>query len=94
MGVRIGAEPTAGAVELSIEDNGVGVPDDEYEQLCDKFYRGRRRHPDARGTGIGLSIAKGFIEAMGGSIQLGPSRRGPQGLRVAIGLGQSGGAQE
>lgn len=88
VGVRIDAERSGGAVELAIEDDGVGVPDDEYEQLCDKFYRGRRRHPDARGTGVGLSIAKGFIEAMGGSIRLGQSRDAPQGLRVTITLGE------
>lgn len=91
--VRIGAERSRGVVELAIEDDGVGVPDDEYGHLCDKFYRGRRRHPEARGTGVGLSIAKGFIEAMGGSIELGPSQRGPRGLRVAIRLGEPGGAR-
>ena len=87
--VRIGAGRADGKVDLVIEDDGVGVPDDEYDQLCEKFYRGQHRHPDARGTGVGLSIAKGFIEAMGGSIHLGQSRHGARGLRVAITLGES-----
>ncbi|WP_183251699.1 ATP-binding protein [Brevundimonas basaltis] len=84
--VRIEARRGEGTVELSIEDDGVGVPDEEYDHLCDKFYRGQNRHPDARGTGVGLSIAKGFIEAMGGSIRLGRSRAAAQGLRVDISL--------
>lgn len=91
--VEIGAHPSGGSVELVIEDDGVGVPDDEYDQLCDKFYRGRRRDFGARGTGVGLSIAKGFIEAMGGSIRLGRSRAGPQGLRVSITLAKSADAR-
>ena len=90
--VRIGAERARGKVNLAIEDDGVGVPEDEYDQLCEKFYRGQRRHPDARGTGIGLSIAKGFVEAMGGRIQIGRSLGGPQGLRVAITLEEPGDA--
>ncbi len=92
--VRVSAERCDGGVELAIEDDGAGVPEDEYEQLCDKFYRGRRRHPEARGTGVGLSIAKGFVEAMGGSIRLGQSRGGPHGLRVAITLAEPEGAPE
>lgn len=91
--VRVGAECVEGKVELVIEDNGVGVPNDEYDQLCDKFYRGRGRRPDARGTGVGLSIAKGFVEAMGGALHLGRSRGGPQGLRVAITMGEAGDAR-
>ncbi len=92
--VRIGADRSNGRVELVIEDDGVGVPDNEYDQLCEKFYRGQRRNPDARGTGIGLSIAKGFIEAMGGSMRLGPSRSAPHGLRVTITLAEGEKAQE
>ena len=84
--VRVEAWCSEGTVNLAIEDDGVGVPDEEHEQLCDKFYRGQNRHPDARGTGVGLSIAKGFVEAMGGSLRLGRSLGAKQGLRVEITL--------
>jgi two-component system, OmpR family, sensor histidine kinase KdpD len=84
--VRIDADQSGEKVVLAIEDDGVGVTDDEYEHICEKFYRGQNRHPDVRGTGVGLSIAKGFIEAMGGSLRPQPSRGGANGLRVELAL--------
>ncbi len=90
--VEITARRADGRVELVIEDNGSGVPDHEYDQLCKKFYRGELRRPDAPGTGIGLSITEGFVEAMGGSIRLEKSLGSPKGLRVTITLSEKGGA--
>lgn len=84
--IDVRAGSVEGSVELAIEDNGIGVAEGELVHLCDKFYRGRNRSSDTRGTGIGLSIAKGFVEAMGGSLRLGPSQFSPRGLRVAITL--------
>ena len=55
-------------MEVSVSDSGPGVTPDEQSRIFDKFYRGRHsaRFPD--GTGMGLSIAKGIIEAHGGRI--------------------------
>ena len=53
-------------VEFRIKDNGPGFSEKEIEQVFERFYR---RHPEkVGGLGLGLSIARGFIEAQGGSI--------------------------
>lgn len=54
-----------GAVQVSVEDHGPGVPDEERERLFRPFERGRTRAP---GTGLGLAIARGFVEAHGGVV--------------------------
>jgi signal transduction histidine kinase len=52
---------------LAVQDNGTGIPPKDVPHLFDKFYRAEKtgRVP---GTGIGLAIAKGLVEAHGGRI--------------------------
>jgi two-component system sensor histidine kinase KdpD len=59
------AELTGGTVLLEVVDHGQGVPDEEKERVFEPFTRGGDRHP---GVGLGLAVAKGFAEAMGGRI--------------------------
>jgi signal transduction histidine kinase len=56
-------------VEIRVADRGPGIPPDEQEQIFDPFFRGRRAVQDQiHGTGLGLSLAKGIVEAHGGTI--------------------------
>jgi len=58
-------------VELAIEDEGPGIPEDKAARVFDRFYRvdeGRTR--DAGGAGLGLAIAKWAVETHGGTIDL------------------------
>ena len=51
---------------VSVSDRGPGFPTESAEQLFEKFYRGDGRK--AGGLGLGLSIARGFVEAHGGKL--------------------------
>jgi two-component system, OmpR family, sensor histidine kinase KdpD len=50
-------------------DRGPGINPDELQRIFEKFYRGRRGRDKVEGTGMGLAIAKGIIEAHGGKIR-------------------------
>jgi two-component system sensor histidine kinase KdpD len=56
-------------VRLTIEDAGPGVPDASLERLFDKFYRVPGGKGGSRsGTGVGLAVVRGLIEATGGRV--------------------------
>ena len=54
-----------GRVRLEVADHGPGVPDEQKERIFEPFERVGDRHP---GVGLGLAVARGFAEAMGGRI--------------------------
>ncbi len=59
---------------ITIEDNGKGIPEDLKKSVFEKFYRLPKSK--AGGSGLGLSIAKGFIEAHHGTIELTTNENG------------------
>ena len=65
---------------MAVEDEGRGVPPDLRERVFDKFFRATRdgdvstREPT--GTGMGLAIAKGIVEAHGGKIWIESAKAG------------------
>ena len=84
--IRVTARDAApDRVLLVIEDDGPGVPEEALPRLFEKFYRapGAARISRA-GTGIGLAVARGLVEAMDGTITA--RRSGMGGLAVEIGL--------
>jgi two-component system sensor histidine kinase KdpD len=86
-GIRITAgEMPGGGVEMVVEDAGPGVPGPAMAHLFERFYRGPRRQGSRSegGSGIGLAVVKGLVEAMGGSVEARPSELG--GLAVAVRL--------
>ena len=54
-------------VRISVEDQGPGIAPEQQAGLFERFYR-VRTDTDAPGVGLGLAIAKGIVEAHGGSI--------------------------
>ncbi|MGF1431745.1 ATP-binding protein [Kitasatospora sp. LaBMicrA B282] len=62
-------EPAAGAgrVELRVVDRGPGVPEEAKERIFAPFQR-YGDAPRGAGVGLGLAVARGFVESMGGSI--------------------------
>jgi two-component system sensor histidine kinase KdpD len=61
----------AGSVVLQVLDEGEGIPEEDLERIFDKFYRAQKGDRVRAGTGLGLPICRGFIEAMGGTIVAG-----------------------
>ncbi len=77
--------PAPGMVRLVVEDDGPGVPPEALDRLFDKFFRVRRGSDGSRGsTGVGLSVARGLVEVMGGHIGARASAAG--GLAIDIDL--------
>jgi two-component system phosphate regulon sensor histidine kinase PhoR len=62
--VTIAARRRGDAVEVSVADEGVGIPAGERERIFSKFYKAG--DGQARGTGLGLFIAQGLVREMGG----------------------------
>lgn len=67
--VDLEARLAEGAVEIRVKDHGQGIPPEEMEHVFERFYRAGENQ-SVPGFGLGLSIAKGLIEAMGGSVSL------------------------
>ena len=56
-------------VRMEIEDQGIGVPQNEYHKIFQRFYRGSSREVmEKSGTGIGLFLSREIIEKHGGTI--------------------------
>jgi two-component system sensor histidine kinase KdpD len=76
-------------IEMGVEDDGPGIPFDLREQVFDKFFRATRdgdvRTQQPTGTGMGLAIAKGIVEAHDGKIWIDSGRDG-KGTRVLFTL--------
>ncbi len=84
--IRISARSIGdGIVRATIEDGGPGVPSDAIPRLFEKFFRvPRKGEGSRRGTGIGLSVVRGLVQAMGGEVRARPSSLG--GLAIDIDL--------
>jgi PAS domain S-box-containing protein len=67
--ISISATSVDGMVEISVKDEGLGIPSDALAHLFQKFYRIDTADRRAiRGTGLGLAISKNIVEAHGGTI--------------------------
>jgi K+-sensing histidine kinase KdpD len=73
-----------GSVQLVVEDRGPGIPVELRERVFDKFFRAMRDGDKSKsGTGMGLAIAKGIVEAHGGHISIADSGDS-NGIRVVV----------
>ncbi len=69
--VSVTGELRQGAIEVSIRDNGPGIPLEDQPHIFERFYRVHKdRSRDAGGTGLGLSIVKHIMKVHGGSVSV------------------------
>jgi len=80
--VNVRAETGGAEVIVRIEDSGPGVPTADVSAIFEPFRRSTR----SRGAGLGLAIARGFVEANGGRLWVEPSRGGGGGASFALAL--------
>ena len=73
--VRAGAEmddlPTGDWLVVTVRDHGQGIPEDDRSRVFERF--SRLGDGGAGGTGLGLSVARGLVEAMGGRLWIAPT---------------------
>ncbi len=83
--VTVGAKRAGADVLISVEDNGIGIREDDLPRVGDPFFQSGDSQDRARdGTGLGLSIVKGLVGLHGGEVSI-VSRIGA-GTRVAVRL--------
>ena len=87
--VRLTAHADGEWVQLEVADNGPGIADDIRSRVFDPFFTTK---PVGSGTGIGLAVSRGLVEAHGGSLSLAPS--GGQGACFVIRLPFAGDASQ
>ena len=69
--VTIEARLGDASVRIAVRDEGPGIPPAELERIFEKFHRAHRGDRQRAGTGLGLAVCRGFIEALGGTISAG-----------------------
>ena len=84
--IEVAAYEDAGRVIISIEDEGPGISQEALKVVFDRFRRLERASDRGDGLGLGLSIAKGFVEAMGGRIAATSPVADGRGTRFLISL--------
>lgn len=77
-------EKDATWLELTVEDSGIGVPEESLSKLFSRYYRGTHTKAKSEGSGLGMAIVKDIINAHGGRIKASIGTLG--GLKITIDL--------
>lgn len=67
LSITVSARPEGNWVEISVSDNGIGIPEEERERVFEPLRRGRHVE-DVEGTGIGLATCRKIVRSYGGDI--------------------------
>ena len=79
--VTLAVRPLGAVVELTVQDNGPGIPAEVRERVFERFYRVSQ---DTEGTGLGLAIVQEIARAFGAPVQLAANPHEPHGLLVTV----------
>jgi signal transduction histidine kinase len=79
--IRLAGRRNGGAALIEVVDSGTGISERDAERLFDRFYRS---NPTGEGFGLGLSIVRQSVAALGGTVSIAPRAEG--GTRAAVQL--------
>lgn len=79
--IRLCAKREADQIQITVQDQGPGIPPQDCERVFERFYRSDEHRGHTAGFGLGLALTRDFVLALGGTVQLG---RGPGGGTEAI----------
>jgi two-component system, OmpR family, sensor histidine kinase KdpD len=83
--IEVAAKAADGHLEVAVSDDGAGIAAEDRERVFERFYRSRTAIPH-EGSGLGLSIARGFAQAFGGTVSAGPAEPPLRGARISVSL--------
>ena len=83
--IEVSAHRQGDSIIIAVADHGPGISEADRARVFDLFFRAEQRDRMVSGSGLGLSISKGFVEAMGGSIAA-RSGGGARGTVIEISL--------
>jgi signal transduction histidine kinase len=90
--VMVSLRKTEEAVILTVEDTGVGIPEEDLPYIFERFYRvDKARSREAGGTGLGLAIVWETVRLHGGTIEVSPRADGGVCMTVTFPRYQEGG---
>ncbi|MDT8905387.1 two-component sensor histidine kinase [Pseudomonas sp. AF76] len=88
--IQVGVLVSDQGCEIWVDDDGIGIPDDERERVFEPFYRlDRSRDRATGGFGLGLAISRRALEAQGGTLTVEPSPLGGARFRLWLATPQS-----
>lgn len=79
--IIVGEKP--GAVTITVEDEGPGIPEEERRRVLERFER-LRRDDELPGTGLGLAVVREIVEGHGGSVEIGSTPEGGASVRLEL----------
>ncbi|MBO6762538.1 MAG: HAMP domain-containing histidine kinase, partial [Roseivirga sp.] len=82
--VSVVAKRFANEVSIVVNDNGIGIPENEQNKIFEKFYRGNHFQKNINGLGIGLYYVKNILNRLNGRIELLSSSQLGSSFRVSL----------
>jgi signal transduction histidine kinase len=81
--IAVGVRTACSEFELTVTDNGPGIPEEEHERIFDRFQQGNRVQP-GRGSGLGLAIVRSIAQAHGGRAEVSTAPGGGVSFRLVL----------
>ena len=83
-GAVVHARLEGAEVVITVTDEGVGIKPSQLQKVFEKFHRAGKTSGQSAGAGLGLSICKGLVEAMGGTIEAQSPALRRRGTRIVM----------